>query len=77
MPTSAFANGGNGLLMLEVNVEVDCKPCWVIARGEPAGSYTRRFEGKRLLTDYELHALRESRGQSLHDLEPPARRAPT
>jgi len=46
------------------------KPCWVTARGERAGSYTRSFEGERVLTDYEAYALRESRGQPLHDLEP-------
>ncbi|MCI2237061.1 putative DNA binding domain-containing protein [Paenibacillus sp. TRM 82003] len=48
----------------------DRKPCWVTARGERAGSYTRSHEGDRLLTDYETQALRENRGQPLHDVEP-------
>ncbi|MET0422644.1 MAG: ATP-binding protein [Actinoplanes sp.] len=39
------------------------KPCYVSARGEYNGSFTRGGDGDRRLTDFEIHLLHTNRGQ--------------
>ncbi|GAA2607705.1 ATP-binding protein [Dactylosporangium fulvum] len=39
------------------------KPCYVAARGEYNGSFTRGGDGDRRLTDFEIHLLHTNRGQ--------------
>jgi ATP-dependent DNA helicase RecG len=46
------------------------KPCYVKARGEYNGSYTRGGDGDRRLTDFEIHLLHTNRGQPADDRSP-------
>ncbi|MBO3740849.1 ATP-binding protein [Actinoplanes flavus] len=46
------------------------KPCYVAARGEYNGSFTRGGDGDRRLTDFEIHLLHTNRGQPDDDREP-------
>ena len=43
------------------------KPCFVTARGEYAGSYTRGGDGDRRMTEYEIALLHANRGQPTDD----------
>jgi ATP-dependent DNA helicase RecG len=45
------------------------KPCYVAARGEYNGSFTRGGDGDRRLTDFEVHLLHTNRGQPDDDRE--------
>ncbi len=46
------------------------KPCYVKARGEYNGSFTRGGDGDRRLTDFEIHLLHTNRGQPDDDRQP-------
>jgi ATP-dependent DNA helicase RecG len=46
------------------------KPCYVTARGEYNGSFTRGGDGDRRLTDFEIHLLHTNRGQPDDDRQP-------
>jgi ATP-dependent DNA helicase RecG len=46
------------------------KPCFVKARGEYNGSFTRGGDGDRKLTDFEIHLLHTNRGQPNDDAQP-------
>jgi ATP-dependent DNA helicase RecG len=46
------------------------KPCYVAARGEYNGSFTRGGDGDRRLTDFEIHLLHTNRGQPDDDRRP-------
>ncbi|MEU8240553.1 ATP-binding protein [Actinoplanes missouriensis] len=46
------------------------KPCYVAARGEYNGSFTRGGDGDRRLTDFEIHLLHTNRGQPEDDRQP-------
>ncbi|GAA2618069.1 ATP-binding protein [Paractinoplanes durhamensis] len=46
------------------------KPCFVSARGEYNGSFTRGGDGDRRLTDFEIHLLHTNRGQPEDDRQP-------
>ena len=46
------------------------KPCFVAARGEYNGSFTRGGDGDRRLTDFEIHLLHTNRGQPEDDRQP-------
>ncbi|MEO3861154.1 ATP-binding protein [Acrocarpospora sp. B8E8] len=46
------------------------KPCFVKARGEYNGSFTRGGDGDRRLTDFEIHLLHTNRGQPDDDRDP-------
>jgi ATP-dependent DNA helicase RecG len=46
------------------------KPCYVKARGEYNGSFTRGGDGDRKLTDFEIHLLHTNRGQPDDDAQP-------
>ncbi|MDI6100641.1 ATP-binding protein [Actinoplanes sp. NEAU-A12] len=46
------------------------KPCYVAARGEYNGSFTRGGDGDRRLTDFEIHLLHTNRGQPDDDRQP-------
>lgn len=46
------------------------KPCYVAARGEYNGSFTRGGDGDRRLTDFEIHLLHTNRGQPNDDRLP-------
>ncbi|GIF19904.1 ATP-dependent DNA helicase RecG [Actinoplanes tereljensis] len=48
------------------------KPCFVAARGEYNGSFTRGGDGDRRLTDFEIHLLHTNRGQPNDDRQPVA-----
>jgi ATP-dependent DNA helicase RecG len=48
------------------------KPCFVSARGEYNGSFTRGGDGDRRLTDFEIHLLHTNRGQPEDDRQPVA-----
>ncbi|HET8683587.1 MAG TPA: ATP-binding protein [Micromonosporaceae bacterium] len=53
------------------------KPCYVAARGEYNGSFTRGGDGDRRLTDFEIHLLHTNRGQPIDDRQPVPDATPT
>ncbi|MFI5931594.1 ATP-binding protein [Actinoplanes sp. NPDC051494] len=69
--------GGALVVVAEVD-ELDprFKPCYVAARGEYNGSFTRGGDGDRRLTDFEIHLLHTNRGQPDDDRRPVAGATP-
>ncbi|UQU66012.1 putative DNA binding domain-containing protein [Couchioplanes caeruleus] len=69
--------GGSLVVVGEVG-ELDprFKPCYVAARGEYNGSFTRGGDGDRRLTDFEIHLLHTNRGQPEDDRQPVANALP-
>ncbi|RSM47704.1 hypothetical protein DMB66_47740, partial [Actinoplanes sp. ATCC 53533] len=63
---------GDALLVVAEVGELDprFKPCYVAARGEYNGSFTRGGDGDRRLTDFEIHLLHTNRGQPDDDRQP-------
>jgi len=62
---------GHQLVVAEVpELSPNIKPCYVKARGEYAGSFTRSGDGDRRLTDFEIHLLHTNRGQPQDDRAP-------
>jgi ATP-dependent DNA helicase RecG len=63
---------GEALLVVAEIGELDprFKPCYVAARGEYNGSFTRGGDGDRRLTDFEIHLLHTNRGQPDDDRQP-------
>lgn len=56
--------GGGAVVVTEIpELDPRFKPCYVKARGEYNGSFTRGGDGDRKLTDFEIHLLHTNRGQ--------------
>lgn len=45
------------------------KPCFIKTRGIERGSFTRTFDGDRVLSTYEVHVINASRGQPNDDAD--------
>lgn len=55
---------GGAVVVAEIpELDPRFKPCYVKARGEYNGSFTRGGDGDRRLTDFEIHLLHTNRGQ--------------
>lgn len=69
---------GDALVVVAEVGELDprFKPCYVTARGEYNGSFTRGGDGDRRLTDFEIHLLHTNRGQPDDDRQPVAAATP-
>lgn len=62
---------GVQLIIAEVpEVPPEQKPCHYRGSGLYTGSFIRVADGDRQLSQYEVHAFLESRGQPAHDVEP-------
>jgi ATP-dependent DNA helicase RecG len=62
---------GGAVVVAEVpELDPRFKPCYVKARGEYNGSFTRGGDGDRRLTDFEIHLLHTNRGQPNDDRQP-------
>ena len=63
-------DGGAVVLARVPELDPRFKPCYVKARGEYNGSFTRGGDGDRRLTDFEIHLLHTNRGQPDDDRKP-------
>jgi ATP-dependent DNA helicase RecG len=62
---------GGAVVVAEIpELDPRFKPCYVKARGEYNGSFTRGGDGDRRLTDFEIHLLHTNRGQPDDDRQP-------
>ncbi|MDT4989993.1 MAG: ATP-dependent helicase RecG [Micromonosporaceae bacterium] len=62
---------GRAVVVAEIpELDPRFKPCYVKARGEYNGSFTRGGDGDRKLTDFEIHLLHTNRGQPDDDRRP-------